>query len=78
MNTILYNGFLTTLKILQSLGFVGIGLIVVLWAFQFGMSPYLVVATISLLVGVYVSTESLIAIIDLLSRIEKNTRNKGE
>lgn len=76
----LYKGLITTLQILQFVGYV----IVALYSFVFStfFSVFYgqfggILALISLIIGcitVYVTTQVLIAIIDLLSRIEENTR----
>jgi hypothetical protein len=81
----LYTGFILILKRIQYLGYF---VVVVLgfWIFGFAggvfqQSPLVVVALLFLLLQlsigcgmVYVVTQALIAIVDLLSRIEQNTR----
>ena len=81
----LYTRFIRILKIIQYLGY----FVVVFWGLIFfvfagGMSPQaslrplaLVVLLLPASIGcatIYVVTQALIAIVDLLSRIEQNTR----
>lgn len=83
----LYTRLITTLKIFQFIGYfiVGIYSIVIFSIFGqtlifggfnnilvFGSLIYVVIACII----IYIFTEVLIAIIDLLSRIERNTRSE--
>lgn len=76
----LYKGLITTLKILQFVGYVFVALysfvLVALFSGFYGQFGG-ILALISFIIGcisVYVTTQVLIAIIDLLSRIEENTR----
>ena len=80
----LYKGLITTLKILQFVGYLVVALysFVVITLFSDSYIFYyrqlgVILALISLIIGciiVYVTTQVFIAIIDLLSRIEENTR----
>ena len=73
-------GFLSVLKLLQALGFIAIGFwgVMSFGATKSGLSANVLFWTllISMGIGFYISTESLITIVDLLSRIEQNTRDK--
>jgi 4-hydroxybenzoate polyprenyltransferase len=79
----LYTRFIGILKIIQYLGFFLVVLLGLFLGFVGGLfrqSPLAIVALLFLLqlsIGcamIYVVTQALIAIVDLLSRIEKNTR----
>jgi 4-hydroxybenzoate polyprenyltransferase len=79
----LYTRFIRILKIIQYLGFfvvVSLGLIFGFAGGLFQQSPLalvLLVFLFQLSIGfgmIYVVTQALIAIVDLLSRIEQNTR----
>jgi uncharacterized membrane protein YjjP (DUF1212 family) len=79
----LYTRFIGILKIIQYLGFFVVVLLGWFFGFVGGLfrqSPLAIVALVFLLqlsIGcamIYVVTQALIAIVDLLSRIEKNTR----
>ena len=76
----LYKGLITTLEILKFVGFVFVAfycLLIFLLYSAFYRQYGLILASTSFLLGciiVYVTTQVLIAIIDLLSRIEENTR----
>jgi 4-hydroxybenzoate polyprenyltransferase len=77
----LYTQFIRILKRIQYLGY----FVVVLWGFLiFGFTGRLFLQPLALVVfllqasigcgSIYVVTQSLIAMVDLLSRIEQNTR----
>ena len=79
----LYTRFILILKIIQYLGFFVVALLGLIFGFAGGLSrqsPLAVVLLVFLLqlsIGcgmIYVVTQALIAIVDLLSRIEQNTR----
>ena len=74
-------GFLSVLKLLQALGFIGIGFwgVMSLGSAQSGSGAnvFFWILLISVGIGFYTSTEGLITIVDLLSRIEQNTRDKN-
>jgi len=79
----LYTQFILLLKIIQYLGFFVVVLLGLILGFAGGLfrqSPLAIVALLFLLQAsfgcgiIYVVTQALIAIVDLLSRIEKNTR----
>ena len=81
----LYTRFILILKIIQYLGFFVVVLLGLMYlGFVQGMSPQgsltplaLVFFLLEVSIGfgmIYVVTQGLIAIVDLLSRIEKNTR----
>ncbi len=75
----LYKGLISTLEILKFVGFVFVALyslFILTFAGLYGQLG-LILALTSFVIGcisVYVTTQVLIAIIDLLSRIEENTR----
>jgi hypothetical protein len=77
--TRLHTGFLSSLKLLQALGFIGLGFwaFVALVMYQAGGNALFWILLISVCLSIYTTTESLIAVIDLLSRIEQNTRNRN-
>ena len=77
----LYSQFIRFLKIIQYLGY----FVVVFWGFLiFGFTGRIILQPLALVVFllqasigcgmIYVVTQALIAIVDLLSRIEQNTR----
>jgi len=77
----LYSQFIRVLKIIQYLGY----FVVVFWGFLiFGFTGRIILQPLALVVFllqasigcgmIYVVTQALIAIVDLLSRIEQNTR----
>jgi 4-hydroxybenzoate polyprenyltransferase len=77
----LYTRFIRILKIIQYLGY----FVVVFWGFLiFGFTGRIILQPLALVVFllqasmgcgmIYVVTQALIAIVDLLSRIEQNTR----
>jgi 4-hydroxybenzoate polyprenyltransferase len=80
----LYTRFIRIIKIIQYLGYfvvVLLGLFFGVLGGLFGQSHLAIVALVFFLLqtsigcgSIYVVTEALIAIVDLLSRIEKNTR----
>jgi hypothetical protein len=80
----LYTRFILILKIIQYLGFFVVVLLGLMYlGFTQGMSPQGSLAPLALVfllqasIGcgmIYVVTQALIAIVDLLSRIEQNTR----
>ena len=79
----LYTRFIGILKIIQYLGFFVVVLVGLIFGFAGGVfrqSPLAIVALLFLLQAsfgcgmIYVVTQALIAIVDLLSRIEQNTR----
>ncbi len=79
----LYTRFILILKIIQYLGFFVVVLLGLIFGFAGGVfrqSPLAIVALLFLLQAsfgcgmIYVVTQALIAFVDLLSRIEKNTR----
>jgi len=79
----LYTRFIGILKIIQYLGFFLVALWGLFSGFVAGMFRQSSLATVALVfllylsIGcamIYVVTQALIAIVDLLSRIEKNTR----
>jgi 4-hydroxybenzoate polyprenyltransferase len=81
----LYTRFIRILKIIQYLGFFVVVLLGLMYlGFAGGMSPQGPLAPLALVVFllqasigcgmIYVVTQALIAIVDLLSRIEQNTR----
>lgn len=80
----LYTRFILILKIIQYLGFFVVVLLGLMYlGFVRGMSPQGSLAPLALVfllqasIGcgmIYVVTQALIAIVDLLSRIEQNTR----
>lgn len=87
----LYTRFITILKILQLIGYFLVALISFLLTldlmFSSPVPPYnaadygwaFLVTLILIFIGcsiIYISTQGIIAIIDLLSRIERNTRSQ--
>ena len=77
----LYTDFIRIVKIIQYLGY----FVVVFWGFLiFGFTGRIILQPLALVVFllqasigcgmIYVVTQALIAIVDLLSRIEQNTR----
>lgn len=76
----LYTRFISILKIIQYVGFFFVGLLSLLPVFlNRGLIPPVAIISIVLqaVIGsviVYLFTQGLIAIVDLLSRIEHNTR----
>ena len=79
----LYTRFIGILKIIQYLGLFVVVLLALIFGFAGGLfrqSPLGIVALLFLLQAsfgcgmIYVVTQALIAIVDLLSRIEQNTR----
>jgi hypothetical protein len=84
----LYSRFIKILKIIQYLGYSLVAIYVVFFVGLLTLTPApgfnvigLVFALLWALIGfifVYVTTQSVIAIVDLLSRIERNTRKSEE
>lgn len=80
--TRLYTRFIKTLKIIQ---YVGYGIVVLFGVLSIGFSlsagtlnfiQLLALVQIAIALGIiYVITQGLIAVVDLLSRIEQNTRS---
>jgi hypothetical protein len=81
----LYTRFISILKIIQYLGYFVVVFFSLIFVFLMGGTPFGVLPSIMLvplvlqsILGcaiVYVVTQGLIAIVDLLSRIEHNTRS---
>ena len=74
-------GFLSVLRVLQALGFIAIGFwgLMSFGAAQSGSGANVLfwILLISVGIGFYTSTEGLFTVVDLLSRIEQNTRDKN-
>lgn len=69
----LYTGFIFALKAIQILGFLAGLFFCLLSFFQDEMDFWLAIG-ISIIVSSYLSTQVIIAVVDLLSRIEENVR----
>lgn len=69
----LYSSFISTLKLLQIIGYVVVFIVgLSLGSYNFGSALLLIVVGFF---SIYLSTQGFIAIIDILSHIEDNTRH---